>query len=52
MANLDVTLAEMDRNFLKLRFHVKEQVTSAKSARSWRAVKSRQSAPRQASAGP
>jgi hypothetical protein len=32
MANLDITLAEMDRNFLNLRFHVKEQVTSAEWA--------------------
>ena len=32
MANLDITLAQMDRNFLNLRFHVKEQVTRAEWA--------------------
>jgi predicted nuclease with TOPRIM domain len=32
MAKLDITLGEMDRNFLKLRFHVKEQVTRAEWA--------------------
>jgi len=32
MAKLDATLAEMDRNFLDLRFRVKHQVTSAEWA--------------------
>ena len=37
MAKLDATLVEMDRNFLELRFRVKEQVTSAE----WAAIVAR-----------
>ena len=33
LARLDVNLQEMDRNFLDLRFKIKEQVTSAEWAR-------------------
>ena len=33
LAKLDLTLAEMDRNFLRLRFQVKDQVTSAEWAK-------------------